>query len=64
MGKGAKSKKGGGKPQMKSTEKARKVGRSGRVKRKKGDSRLMTQYAVVQKVVKQKKGGKAVFGER
>ena len=64
MGKKGRSKIGGGKVKTDSTQKARKVGKSGRIKRKKGDSRSMTQYAVVSKVIKQKKGGKMVFGER
>ena len=65
MGKKIKSAtKVSGKYKTKSSEKARSVGKSGRIKRKRGDSRSLTQYAVVQKVLHQKKGGKSVYGER
>eukprot|EP00756_Hemistasia_phaeocysticola_P025713 Hpha_TRINITY_DN16018_c3_g4::TRINITY_DN16018_c3_g4_i1::g.118207::m.118207 len=64
MGKGGGLRARGRQPKVGSQDKTRKINKKGKVKRKRGDPRSMTSFAVKSTVVRQKKGGKVVYGDR
>eukprot|EP01062_Namystynia_karyoxenos_P013803 TRINITY_DN14960_c0_g1_i1.p2 TRINITY_DN14960_c0_g1~~TRINITY_DN14960_c0_g1_i1.p2 ORF type:complete len:117 (+),score=43.71 TRINITY_DN14960_c0_g1_i1:90-440(+) len=64
MGKRAKNSQYHAKHKVKAKDRSRKVNKKGKLKRKRGDPRSMTSYSIKTQVVRQKKGGKNIYGER